>query len=175
MLIVENLAKELRGDVVGRRSVLVPGPGHSYADRSLSILIDPSAPGGFIVHSFAGDDPLLCREQLGRHGRGSKPSRRHSAKCSVVARRTPAAQEMALQRNNDDCRIEYALSVWGESVTFRGTIAGSYLISRGIKHLPDCMESALRFNPASPFFPKAATNDGRPIQGHHHERALRPA
>jgi hypothetical protein len=46
-----------------------PGPGHSAADRSLSVKLDAAAPDGFIVTSFAGDDALACkdyvREKLG--------------------------------------------------------------------------------------------------------------
>jgi hypothetical protein len=48
--------------IVSHGAALVPGPGHSAADRSLSIKIDPTAPEGFVVHSFAGDDPLSCRD-----------------------------------------------------------------------------------------------------------------
>src|SRR5262249_5293373 len=35
---------------------------HSPADRSLSIKLDSNAPDGFLVHSFAGDDPIKCKE-----------------------------------------------------------------------------------------------------------------
>src|SRR5207248_1762914 len=41
-----------------------PGPGHSPKDRSLSIKLNPSAPDGFVVHSFAGDDPLQCKDHV---------------------------------------------------------------------------------------------------------------
>lgn len=44
--------------------VLAPGPGHSAADRSLSIKLDANAPEGFLVHSFAGDDPIQCRDYV---------------------------------------------------------------------------------------------------------------
>ena len=44
--------------------MLAPGPGHSAADRSLSIRIDPAAPDGFVVHSFADDDPIRCRNYV---------------------------------------------------------------------------------------------------------------
>jgi AAA domain len=44
--------------------VLAPGPGHSPADRSLSVKLDPNAPGGYLVHSFAGDDPIVCRDHV---------------------------------------------------------------------------------------------------------------
>ena len=44
--------------------MLAPGPGHRAIDRSLSIKLDASAPDGFVVHSFAGDDPIECRDYV---------------------------------------------------------------------------------------------------------------
>jgi hypothetical protein len=58
---LDAIARILGGDVVGRNRVLVPGPGHSRGDRSLSVWIDQCAPDGFRVHSFASDDPIACR------------------------------------------------------------------------------------------------------------------
>jgi hypothetical protein len=56
------------GEVSGDQ-VRAPGPGHGPKDRSLSIKVTASAPSGFLVHSFAGDDPIHCkdyvREKLG--------------------------------------------------------------------------------------------------------------
>src|SRR5262249_54066860 len=46
--------------------VLAPGPGHSAQDRSLSVKLDDAAPDGFVVHSFAGDDPIACRDHVRR-------------------------------------------------------------------------------------------------------------
>ena len=54
----------LLGGVVSGGQVLAPGPGHSGADRSLSVKIDDIAPGGFIVHSFSNDDPIVCRDYV---------------------------------------------------------------------------------------------------------------
>jgi len=50
MLDPRMVAWVLGGDVV-RRNVVAPGPGHSRADRSLSVQIDPAAPEGFRCHS----------------------------------------------------------------------------------------------------------------------------
>jgi AAA domain len=61
---VRAAARTLGGDLSGPDSVLCPGPGHSHEDRSLSIKFDPSAPDGFVVYSFAGDDPIVCRDHL---------------------------------------------------------------------------------------------------------------
>jgi AAA domain len=52
------------GGRVYQGAALVPGPNHSAADRSLRVFIDPNAPGGFGVHSFAGDDPIECRDHV---------------------------------------------------------------------------------------------------------------
>jgi AAA domain len=59
----QHVAAALGGEVSGRE-VLAPGPNHSPKDRSLSIKLDPAAPDGFVVHSFAGDDPLQCKDHV---------------------------------------------------------------------------------------------------------------
>ena len=58
-----EIANSLGGDVSGD-SALVPGPGHSPKDRSLSVKPDPAARDGFIVHSFAGDGVGECRDHV---------------------------------------------------------------------------------------------------------------
>jgi hypothetical protein len=59
-------ARALGGDVSGRDGVVCPGPGHSRQDRSLSVRFDPSAPDGFVVHSFAGEDRSSARITFAR-------------------------------------------------------------------------------------------------------------
>src|SRR3979409_596867 len=59
----QRLAAALGGKVTGNQ-VLAPGPNHSPKDRSLSIKLDPTAPGGMLVHSFADDDPLECKDYV---------------------------------------------------------------------------------------------------------------
>ncbi len=44
--------------------VVCPGPGHSPRDRSLAVRFH--ADGGYVVHSFAGDDPMDCRDHVDR-------------------------------------------------------------------------------------------------------------
>jgi 5S rRNA maturation endonuclease (ribonuclease M5) len=55
---------ELLHGVVSAHEVLCPGPGHSSDDRSLSVKPDPTAPDGFLYHSFSGDDPIRCRDHV---------------------------------------------------------------------------------------------------------------
>ncbi|WP_247434420.1 AAA family ATPase [Bradyrhizobium sp. 139] len=59
----QQLAAALGGEVSGNE-VLAPGPNHSRKDRSLSIKLDSTAPGGMLVHSFAHDDPLVCKDYV---------------------------------------------------------------------------------------------------------------
>lgn len=56
-------ATALGGDVNGH-GVICPGPGHSSHDRSLSVTPYSAAPDGFLVHSFAGDDPIACKDYV---------------------------------------------------------------------------------------------------------------
>src|SRR5438132_973991 len=68
-----RLAISLGGELAGRDRILCPGPGHSPHDRSLSVRLDPAAPEGFLVHSFAADDWRECRDHV-RHSLGCVPS-----------------------------------------------------------------------------------------------------
>jgi AAA domain len=78
-LTLQSLARAL-GGVVCSGEVLAPGPGHSPIDKSLSVKLDPAAPDGFVVHSFAHDDPIKCRdyvrEKCGLPAFGSNGSRK---------------------------------------------------------------------------------------------------
>ena len=63
---LEEIARAVGGEISGGQ-VRAPGPGHSAKDRSLSIKL--AADGDFIIHSFANDDAMECkdyvRERLG--------------------------------------------------------------------------------------------------------------
>jgi RecA-family ATPase len=60
---LRSLARALGGEVRGDE-VLCPGPGHSAKDRSLAVKPDDDAPDRFVVHSFAGDDPIACKNYV---------------------------------------------------------------------------------------------------------------
>src|SRR5262245_67365 len=62
---IEKIAEALGGDVTNGEA-LVPGPGHTAEDRSLAIKCDRAAPDGFVLHSFAGDDPIAFRDHVKR-------------------------------------------------------------------------------------------------------------
>jgi hypothetical protein len=58
---LRSWARALGGEVSGR-GVICAGPGHSARDRSLSVMPSATAPDGFLVHSFSGDDPIACKD-----------------------------------------------------------------------------------------------------------------
>jgi hypothetical protein len=71
---IEQLQRALGGAVTaGGTQLLCPGPGHSPEDRSLSIKLDPNAPNGFVVHSFADDDVIACRDYVAQKLNLPKP------------------------------------------------------------------------------------------------------
>jgi AAA domain len=59
---LHSWAKLLGGEVSGVQ-VLCPGPGHGPQDRSLSVK-RAATNGGFVVHSFSGDDPIACKDHV---------------------------------------------------------------------------------------------------------------
>lgn len=150
------LAADLGGKARGDR-VYAPGPGHSRHDRSLSILIDPAAPDGFLVTSFSGDDWAAARDyvrlQAGLPAFSSE-------------RREPTAQERAewARKRADTERAEAASQAWRsrkaadiwreEAKPIAGTVAEAYLRMRlnGTPVPADVIEvDALRFHPECPF------------------------
>ena len=70
MLDLRTLRHTLGGELSGGR-LLCPGPNHSAADRSLSVKLDNAAPDGFLVHSFAGDDPIACKDYVREKARAA--------------------------------------------------------------------------------------------------------
>lgn len=63
MLDPQQMAADLGGEARGNQ-ISAPAPNHSRRDRSLSILVDPKAPDGFVVHGFAGEDALQLKQYV---------------------------------------------------------------------------------------------------------------
>jgi hypothetical protein len=62
-LSLQEIARCLGGEIRGNR-VYAPGPDHSKEDRSLVVMLADDDHDGFTVHSFAGDDPIICRDHV---------------------------------------------------------------------------------------------------------------
>lgn len=137
ILDVRTVAAALGGEVAGRDRVLAPGPGHSPADRSLSVLLSPTAPGGLLVTSHAGDDWRDCRDHV-RRRLGIRPQ---------VA---PVAA-MPSRPVDDADRTARALALWSEAFDPRGTPVAAYLRRRGLALPAEACTTALRWHPSCPF------------------------
>ncbi len=85
-MIRKNIAARALGGEVCGDQISCPGPGHSAKDRSLSVKIDPDAPDGFVVNSFASDDPIWCRDYV-RDKLGMAPFKPRKRGPSFSARR----------------------------------------------------------------------------------------
>src|SRR6267143_983831 len=122
MLDARSVALALGGEVCSRDAVLAPGPGHSRRDRSLSIKLDPSARDGFVVHSFAGEDPLVCRDHVRNALSLGPPDQR----------RPPPLPYARGAVSRDDGTSALALRIWDRANSARHTIVERYLASRGL-------------------------------------------
>jgi hypothetical protein len=138
MMDLRSAARALGGEVVGR-GIICPGPNHSRQDRSLSILSDASAPGGFTLHSHAGDEFGACRdyvrERLGLSAQvGPKPNEALSAQLAP--------------KPSDSTAL--ALWIWREAREMAGSPVARYLARRGLEAGHDAHD-CLRFHPSCPF------------------------
>jgi putative DNA primase/helicase len=152
------IARALGGEVSGRR-VLAPGPQHSPKDRSLCVSLAPAMPSGFLVHSFAGDDPIQCKDYVrGRLGLpawqpGDEQDRRvHLSRIKNWDRTTVDTQASLRERTEDDLlRIKRARALWNEGADPRGTMAVQYLMARALDLPDDLAGAVLRFHTRCPW------------------------
>jgi hypothetical protein len=147
---VRAIARAMGGDVINRTSANVPGPGHSRSDRSLSITIKPSAPGGFIVYSHAGDNPIECRDYVRERLGLEKWEGEHRRARTTPFVVTDAGPDPQKERNK-----AFALRIWGESTDPRGTLVERYLKEhRSLDLPPDLAGAVIRFHCALYYDPQ---------------------
>ncbi|WP_092042958.1 DUF7146 domain-containing protein [Methylobacterium pseudosasicola] len=139
MMDLRSAARALGGEVVGR-GIVCPGPHHSRQDRSLSILFDASAPGGFTLHSHAGDDFGVCRDYV-RERIGLQSFHQ------VDTFSSPAGQ---VETELPSDRTALALRIWNEARQPAESPVARHLARRGLD-LVDDVHEVLRFHPACPF------------------------
>lgn len=147
MMDLRSAARALGGEVVGR-GILCPGPYHSRQDRSLSILFDASAPGGFTLHSHAGDDFGTCRDFV-RDRLGLQSVHKVDTFSSPAGVRNGDGDGQAVSPLASD-RAALALRIWREARQPAESPVARYLARRGLDLVNDVHE-VLRFLPACPF------------------------
>jgi putative DNA primase/helicase len=152
------IARALGGEVSGRR-VLAPGPQHSPKDRSLCVSLAPATPSGFLVHSFAGDDPIECKDyvraRLGLppwHPGDEQDRRVHPSRIKEWDRTVAEGQTKLRDLTEDDLiRIKRAQALWNEGADPRGTTAQQYLRARSLDLADDLAGTRLRYHPHCPW------------------------
>ena len=105
----------------------MPGPGHSPKDRSLSITLVTSAPDGFLVHSFAADDPIRCKDYV-RDKLDLAPWS-GSAKVRGYQKHEPVTP--AVDRDHAKRQLEKARWLWKCRRPLEGSLGEVYLRARG--------------------------------------------
>ena len=124
---IKSLAMALGGDAYSGNRVLCPGPGHSRHDRSLSVMFN--ADGTFVAKSFAGDDWKECRDHI-------------KVKLGINDERPALAVERSIDLSgmlDVQRRIERARCIWLDCVPIGGTLAETYLGSRGLTYDGDAL------------------------------------
>jgi putative DNA primase/helicase len=135
----KKLAKLLGGER-NNGWVNFAGPGHSVSDRSLGIFIDPSAPDGFWVNSFA-DDPEDCRAYV------KELLQKISGNGSICL----SFDDQAAPHKKAEAHAG-ALAIWQEAQPIAATLACTYLAVRKCAPLAShSCPSDLRFHPTCPF------------------------
>lgn len=150
MIDLRTAARLLGGEVSGR-GIVCPGPGHSSRDRSLSILFSPSAPGGFVVRSHAGDDDLAAKDHV-RQRLGITTQFCTVPTATAGERRSfraePAREALKSQGIADHSAAAHR--IWGEARDPAGTPVEAYLARRDLV-LPAEPGEVVRYHPACPF------------------------
>ena len=141
---LRSIARTLGGTVSGQQ-VLFPGPGHkSPRDRSASLKLSPSAPDGFLVFSYSGDDPLRVKDFVrARLGLSVNVDGRSSNTAPIARVFQPVP--------NDSDRTVRAVSIWAEGHDPTGTPIRLYLAGRGIDIPDGAAGGVIRFHPNCPF------------------------
>jgi hypothetical protein len=159
---IRSLARALGGDVLGRDTVLCPGPHHSRRDRSLAVRLDANAPDGFLTFSHAGDDWKLCRDHVRRalglpdwepddgQNRTIPPSR--VEQWDLAAIEAEVAEGPRQFTEDELIRIASARRIWDEARDPRDTLGERYVREHRKLDLPDALAgTVLRVHNACPW------------------------
>ncbi|MGH6964691.1 MAG: DUF7146 domain-containing protein [Phenylobacterium sp.] len=116
-----RIVRELGGDLyAGGRRANVPAPGHSPADRSVSLLLDGDR---VVAHGFGGADWRAVMDDL--RGRGLVDDAGRLVGGSGASGRSPLVRSGAARR-------AAAAALWAQAGPIDGTLAGRHARRRGI-------------------------------------------
>lgn len=146
------IVRALGGDLyAGGRRANVPGPGHSAADRSVSLALSGRR---VLVHCFAGDDWRAVLDELRRRGLVDAQGRLLGGDDAPRTDAPPIDD-----RPGPRVRRTAALRLWAESRPADGTLAERHLRRR---HVRGAIGRELRFHPSVPAAVYAGRGPRRP-------------
>lgn len=156
-----SIARVLDGEASGKNTISIPTPGHSRRDRGTTITLDPDAPGGILVNSFNGGDPIevkdMVRQLLGMpdwqpgdgQDRRIRPDRLKEWDLRAVDRE---ADEVFTWTPAEAKRIDRAGAIFDEGIDPRGTLGQIYTREhRKLELKNDLAGHVLRFHPRCPW------------------------
>jgi hypothetical protein len=137
------LVRALGGDLyAGGRRALVPAPGHSPADRSVSLLLED---GRLLVHGFGGADWREVLDDLRARGWIDAENRLLEGGAPVVDRGGPTPAPVRAER------VAAARRLWDAAGAIAAANpAGLYIASRGVDLAAATAGGALRAHAAAP-------------------------
>lgn len=150
--VLRDIVRRLKaGEVYANgTAAVVPGPGHSSHDRSLSLRLTSS--GRVLFYSHADDDFRECLRHLGLDGERA----RRADPRELAEMRREAERERRAQRARDQA---FCQEIWAGTVPLEGSPAETYLWSRKLLS-EDCGD--LRFHPSAPRAKPRPPGDDRP-------------
>ena len=116
----------------------------------MSVTLRAGAPEGFIVNSFAGDDPLQCRDHV-RALAGFPAWAPSGAPRNVRPIHSAPAQPDADTERKSAWVHARVVELWGESRDPRATVVQTYLESRSLTLPDEVVGVSIRFHPACPW------------------------
>lgn len=106
----------------GGSRALVPGPGHSRGDRSLSLYDTGER---IVWHSYANDPTPAIRDYLGI----TSEAESDLSKSQRAAMKQKRREWEILERHR---KLEFCKDIWGAAIPATGTPAHKYLLSRSV-------------------------------------------
>jgi hypothetical protein len=142
---LRDIVREHGGDLyAGGSKAVIPGPGHSRKDRSLSLAIGDDGE-RVVFNSFANDSVRSIMDYLGIEAKARPQT--PAEKAAYQRRRDHEKKVRAEQaRREADADLAFCQSIWAGTAPIEGTPAEAYLWSRGLI----IEASDVAFHPAAP-------------------------
>jgi putative DNA primase/helicase len=139
---LHEIVSRLGGDLYqGGRAAVIPGPGHSRQDRSLSLSLVDGNPPRILWKSWANDPGEAVWPYLGIGRQSARPMSKAEADRARAARDRQRRAELEL-------KLAFCREVWAGSVDAMGSPVEAYLRSRAVS---GAIPPTLRFHPAAPW------------------------